>query len=67
MSSKANLRKFTNVAFRDEHPGKRVADHEVSMAFLADDDAAEFRAWWEEVGSAHFAAWLDKQEHRKPG
>lgn len=51
-------KRFTNVDFPSEYPFNKVADHEVLMSFLDDQDAFDFREWWEDEGSAVFLTWL---------
>jgi hypothetical protein len=55
--------KFTAVSFRESYPPRRVAPHEMLLAFDRSNDAMDFRTWWEVQGAEVFAVWL-KAERR---
>lgn len=53
---------FTAVRFAGQYPQQDVADNEVFMSFLNDEDAIFFREWWNEEGAAAFQKWLSARE-----
>ncbi len=40
---------------------REIHEHEVYMSFNGDDDATNFREWWDDAGAAAFLAWLGKR------
>lgn len=68
---KAKRKAFNALKLPTQYPQSDVAEHEVLMAFLNDEDAAFFREWWADRGSYDFNEWLDKREtaeqrHQQP-
>jgi hypothetical protein len=53
-------KQFVDVSFPEQYPQQEVAEHEVLLSFFNDDDATNFRIWWELQGSYKFAQWLEK-------
>jgi hypothetical protein len=51
-------KRFEGVEFRKEYPAESVADHHVLMAFNRDQDAIDWRQWWDEEGAKVFREWL---------
>ena len=44
--------------FRETYPQETVAEHEVFMSFVNDDDALLFREWFDEIGEDLFNEWV---------
>lgn len=38
----------------------RLAENQVMLSFLYDDDALAFREWWQAKGSTAFALWVSE-------
>jgi hypothetical protein len=57
---------FEDVRFPTEHPAARVAEHEVLMSFVNDEDAAMFQDWWEVWGKHLFGAYVPAPESKRP-
>lgn len=58
---------FEDVDFRTEHRAASVADHEVLMAFVNDNDALSFREWWHSAGKFIFGEYVRQPSGRTPG
>lgn len=52
---------FKDVDFLRQYPGDRVADHEVFMSFVNDQDAIDFQEWWWESGAVEFQKWRESK------
>jgi len=55
---------FSGVEMREQYPRHDVAENEVLMSFLNDDDASAFREWWDEHGTYAFKKWFDKRTNK---
>lgn len=53
---------FKDVELSRQYPAHDVAEHEVLLSFTHDDDAHNFREWWETKGSVAFNRWHKKRE-----
>ena len=57
---------FEAVRFLDELEAYEVADYQVFMSFVNDEDALAFREWWEQFGAVGFQRWLELPGKEKP-
>lgn len=53
-------KKFTDVEFKEEI-SSHVAEHELYLRFTNDEDAFDFREWWDDEGNQQFEAYLKEK------
>lgn len=48
--------------FEREHPRQSVADHQILLAFLSDEEAELFYEWLSAEGEVAFRGWLSNRK-----